>query len=226
MTAPTPLTIDVVSDVVCPWCYIGKRHLEAAIAHLAEQSPQVAVRVVWHPFQLNPELPTEGADRRQYLEQKFGGPERAAQIYARVIAAGRNAGLAFDFDRIERQPNTRAAHALIEHAQRSADAAAAEAVVERLFRAYFIDGRYVGNVDTLVAIATECGLDGDAARAAITDPARLEAVAAQDADARRQGISGVPFLIFNQRLALSGAQPPEVMLDALRQSLAAAPPSP
>jgi len=186
----------------------------------------VAVRVVWHPFQLNPELPTEGADRRQYLEQKFGGPERAAQIYARVITAGRNAGLAFDFDRIERQPNTRAAHALIEHAQRSADAAAADAVVERLFRAYFIDGRYVGDVDTLVTIATECGLDGDAARAAITDPARLEAVAAQDADARRQGISGVPFLIFNQRLALSGAQPPEVMLDALRQSLAAAPPSP
>ena len=220
-TATTsPLNIDIVSDVVCPWCYIGKRHVEAAIAQFIAKRPGVAVTIRWHPFQLNPDLPPEGTDRKAYLEAKFGGPQRAAEIYARVSAAGRNAGLALNFDGIQRQPNTLMAHALIAYAQSIEGGGHADAIVERLFKAYFVDGRFVGDIDVLVAIAAECGLDAEATRAVLSEPSTLEQIAALDASVRRQGISGVPFLIFNQKLALSGAQPPEVMLDAMTKSLA------
>ena len=219
-TATTsPLNIDIVSDVVCPWCYIGKRHVEAAIAQFSAKRPGVAVTIRWHPFQLNPDLPPEGTDRKAYLEAKFGGPQRAAEIYARVGAAGRNAGLALNFDGIQRQPNTLMAHALIAYAQSIEGGGHADAIVERLFKAYFVDGRFVGDIDVLVAIAAECGLDAEATRAVLSEPSTLEQIAALDASVRRQGISGVPFLIFNQKLALSGAQPPEVMLDAITKSL-------
>ena len=220
-TATTsPLNIDIVSDVVCPWCYIGKRHVEAAIAQFSAKRPGVAVTIRWHPFQLNPDLPPEGTDRKAYLEAKFGGPQRAAEIYARVSAAGRNAGLALNFDGIQRQPNTLMAHALIAYAQSIEGGGHADAIVERLFKAYFVDGRFVGDIEVLVAIAAECGLDAEATRAVLSEPSTLEQIAALDASVRRQGISGVPFLIFNQKLALSGAQPPEVMLDAMTKSLA------
>lgn len=220
-TATTsPLNIDIVSDVVCPWCYIGKRHVEAAIAQFSAKRPEVAVTIRWHPFQLNPDLPPEGTDRKAYLEAKFGGPQRAAEIYARVGAAGRNAGLALNFDGIQRQPNTLMAHALIAYAQSIEGGGHADAIVERLFKAYFVDGRFVGDIEVLVAIAAECGLDAEATRAVLSEPSTLEQIAALDASVRRQGISGVPFLIFNQKLALSGAQPPEVMLDAITKSLA------
>ena len=220
-TATTsPLNIDIVSDVVCPWCYIGKRHVEAAIAQFSAKRPGVAVTIRWHPFQLNPDLPPEGTDRKAYLEAKFGGPQRAAEIYARVSAAGRNAGLALNFDGIQRQPNTLMAHALIAYAQSIEGGGNADAIVERLFKAYFVDGRFVGDIEVLVAIAAECGLDAEATRAVLSEPSTLEQIAALDASVRRQGISGVPFLIFNQKLALSGAQPPEVMLDAMTKSLA------
>ena len=222
MTAATSttLSIDIVSDVVCPWCYIGKRHVEAALAQFGAARPDVTTTIRWHPFQLNPDLPAQGADRKAYLEAKFGGPQRAAEIYARVSAAGRNAGLALNFDGIQRQPNTLMAHALIAYAQSVEGGASADAVVEQLFKAYFVDGRFVGDIEVLVAIATACGLDAEATRAVLADPATLEQVAALDASARRQGVSGVPFLIFNQKLALSGAQPSGVMLDAMTKSLA------
>jgi len=216
----SPLNIDIVSDVVCPWCYIGKRHVEAAITQFRAAHPGVEVAIRWHPFQLNPDLPPEGTDRKAYLETKFGGPQRAAEIYARVSAAGRNAGLALNFDGIQRQPNTLMAHALIAYAQSIEGGGSADAIVEQLFKAYFIDGRFVGDIDVLVAIAAECGLDAEATRAVLSEPSTLEQIAALDASVRRQGISGVPFLIFNQKLALSGAQPPEVMLDAITKSLA------
>ena len=220
-TATTsPLNIDIVSDVVCPWCYIGKRHVEAAIAQFSAKRPGVAVTIRWHPFQLNPDLPPEGTDRKAYLEAKFGGPQRAAEIYARVSAAGRNAGLALNFDGIQRQPNTLMAHALIAYAQSIEGGGHADAIVERLFKAYFVDGRFIGDIEVLVAIAAECGLDAEATRAVLSEPSTLEQIAALDSSVRRQGISGVPFLIFNQKLALSGAQPPEVMLDAMTKSLA------
>ena len=219
-TTVAPLNIDIVSDVVCPWCYIGKRHVEQAISQWQAKHPDAAVNVRWHPFQLNPDLPLEGTDRKAYLEEKFGGPQRAKEIYARVSAAGRNAGLELNFDGILKQPNTLAAHALIAYAQTANDGAHADAVAERLFKAYFIDGEFIGDVDVLVAIAAECGLDADATRAVLSERATLDQIAAQDANSRQQGITGVPFFIFNQKVALSGAQPPDVLLDAMEKSAA------
>lgn len=213
------LTIDVVSDVVCPWCYIGKRKLEAALASPeAAQLPPVQVR--WHPFQLNPELPAEGVSRQAYLEEKFGGPERAAAIYERVRAAGRSVGLELNIDGITRQPNTLGAHQLIAFAQR--DGADGSTIKERLLQAYFIENRFIGDTEELVVIAAEAGLDAQAARAFLADPAARDAVAQADAEARRMGISGVPFFIFNRKVAVSGAQDPAALLQAMQQALAEA----
>ena len=168
-------TIDVVSDVVCPWCYIGKRKLEAALEQArAAGLPEPEVR--WHPFQLNPDLPAEGVSRKSYLEEKFGGAERAAEIYARVKAAGKAVGLDLHIDGITRQPNTLAAHA--------------------------------------------AGQDPVATRALLSDPQQLQQVAGADTRARQMGISGVPYFIFNQKVAVSGAQEPAQLLAAMQQSLA------
>ncbi|MFM9997802.1 MAG: DsbA family oxidoreductase [Burkholderiaceae bacterium] len=216
MTANT-LTIDIVSDIVCPWCYIGKRKLELALAlPMAAGLPTAELR--WHPFQLNPDLPAEGVARQQYLQDKFGGPQRAAQIYDRVRAAGRAVGLALDLDGITRQPNTLAAHALLAFA-RQGGAASAGAMKERLLKAYFVENRFIGSADVLAEIAGEAGLDADAARAFMRDPAQLDAVARADAQARSAGISGVPYFIFNQKVALSGAQEPTELLAAMQQAL-------
>ena len=173
-----PLSIDIVSDVVCPWCYIGKRKLEAALARRASDDAQ-RVQVRWLAFQLNPDIPTGGVDRRSYLEKKFGGPERAQQIYARVKAAGQEVGIPFDFERIVRQPNTVNAHRLIAWAQ-DLDLAASDALVERLFRAYFIDGIDIGDIDALAKLAGDAGFDATAARAWLgSDSGRKEIEAEQ-----------------------------------------------
>jgi predicted DsbA family dithiol-disulfide isomerase len=212
-TAPAR-TVDVVSGVVCPWCYIGKRQLEAAIARLPEAERP---RVRWHPFQLNPDLPPQGIDRRSYLEAKFGGAERAAQIYERVRAAGRTAGLELAIDRIERQPNTLDAHRLIAWAQ--ADASRdADALVEALFRAYFVEGRPVGERDTLVRIAGEAGYDARAARELLESDTGLDEVREMDRHARGLGIGGVPFFVFDGRLGVSGAAGADALLDAMAQA--------
>ncbi len=216
---PAVLRIDIVSDVVCPWCYIGKRKLEAALA-LPEAAALPKVEIRWHPFQLNPELPAAGIPRKQYLEDKFGGPQRAAEIYARVRSAGRSAGLELNIDGITLQPNTLAAHALIAFAQQGVQNAGND-VKERLLKAYFIDNRFIGSIDVLADIAREAGLDAEAARAFVTDPQRREAVASADAQARSMGIQGVPFFIFNQKVAVSGAQDPAALLAAMQQAAAA-----
>ena len=143
MLKTPPLTIDIISDVVCPWCYVGKRRLEAALAQRTEDSAQT-VEVRWHAFELNPDIPAGGVDRRSYLERKFGGPERAKQIYARIQAAGDEVGISFDFDRIVRQPNTFDAHRLIAWAQ-DTNLNLSDALVERLFRAYFVEGIDIGS---------------------------------------------------------------------------------
>jgi predicted DsbA family dithiol-disulfide isomerase len=213
MNTPGPLSIDVLSDVVCPWCYIGKRRLEAAI----EGREGAAPVVLWHPFQLNPDVPAGGLDRRAYLEEKFGGPERAREIYANVTAAGRDAGIDFDFERIARQPNTLDAHRLIGWAQ-SVDTRLASGLVERVFAAYFTEGVDVGDAQELARIAGEAGYDAEAAAAMLASDAGREEVAAANAQAQRLGIGGVPFFIFNRRLAVSGAHPPEVLRDAMAQA--------
>jgi len=210
-----PLLIDVVSDVVCPWCFIGKRHLEAALDGLPEAA---GANVRWHPFELNPDLPAEGVDRRGYLEAKFGGPARASEIYARVREAGVRAGLAFDFDAIARQPNTRDAHRLIAWAQSRGEAGP---LVERLFRAYFMEGRFVGDREVLAVLAAEAGCDGGAARAWLESGLGADEIAEAEERVRALGISGVPFFIFDGRVGLSGAQPPETIRAAIAQARAA-----
>jgi predicted DsbA family dithiol-disulfide isomerase len=211
------ITVDVVSDVVCPWCYIGKRRLEAALAKLRESEPGVTVTVRWHPFELNPDLAPEGTDRREYLEAKFGGPERARQVYARVSAAGATVGIPFAFDAIARQPNTLEAHRLIAWAQ-SRPEGDADALVEQLFRAYFVEGRFVGDREELARIATEAGFDPHDARAFLASGALRDEVAGAEQRAREMGISGVPFFIFNGKTAVSGAHEPETLLEAIAQA--------
>ena len=222
MNTMPPLTIDIVSDVVCPWCYIGKRKLEAAL-DLPEAADLPPIQIRWHPFQLNPDLPAEGISRQQYIETKFGGPQRAKEIYARVGAAGVAVGLQMNFDGITQQANTLAAHALIAFAQQSAgngaDNAVGNNVKEGLLKACFIEGRFIGSPDVLVDIAVEAGLDGNAARAYLSDPAHLAEVSQADAQARQMGISGVPFFIFNQKVAVSGAQDPAALLAAMQQAV-------
>lgn len=214
------LTVDVVSDVVCPWCFIGKRRLEATLATLQEKEPALPVHVRWHPFQLNADLPPEGVDRRSYLEAKFGGPARAAQIYERVREAGRTAGIDFDFEAIARQPNTLDAHRLIAWAQ-SRHEGDPQALVEALFRAYFLDGRFVGDRGELATIAAAAGYDPADAEAFVASDALRDEVAAAEARAREMGVSGVPFFIFDGKTALSGAQEPATMLDAIARARAA-----
>ena len=212
-----PFQIDVISDVVCPWCYIGQRRLAVALARLPVNDPARAASIRWHPFQLNPDLPQAGVARKAYLEDKFGGPERAAQIYARVAAVGATVGIPFAFERIERQPNTRDAHRLIAWAQAQGDASD---LVERLFRAYFIDGRRIGDHEVLAAIAGEAGFDPAAARRLLGSDEGIDAIALMDSRAREIGVQGVPFFIFDQHIAVSGAQEPETLLEAIAQARA------
>ena len=212
----TPFTIDVVSDVVCPWCFIGKRKLEATLA-MPEAKALGDVTVRWHPFQLNPDLASEGISRQQYLADKFGGPERAAQIYERVRAAGQAVGLALNIDGIQLQPNTLAAHTLLAFAQQ--DGQDGGAVKEAILQSYFVENRFIGDIEVLYDIAQKCGLDVDAARRYITDPVKQHAVAQADMQARTQGIQGVPFFIFNGKTALSGAHDPAVLMQAMQQAL-------
>lgn len=215
MNSPT-LTIDVISDVVCPWCYIGKRKLEAALAlPEAADLPNVVIR--WHPFQLNPDLPSEGISREDYLDNKFGGTQAAAQVYERVRAAGLVVGLPLNIDGIELQPNTLAAHALIAFAQ--AGDANGDDITERLFKAYFVENRLIGDVDVLAEIAEEAGLNGDDALAFITDPDHLAAVVQSEEEARQLGVSGVPFFILNRRIGVSGAQDAATLLAAMQQAV-------
>jgi len=226
---PEALQVDVVSDVVCPWCFIGKRRLETAINVLRGREPALDIAVRWHPFQLNPELPREGISRRRYVETKFGGPERAAETYARIAAAGATVDVPFAFDAIARQPNTLDAHRLIAWAQESASelgkkSVDADAIVERLFRAYFLEGRFIGDREELAAVAADAGYDAVVARAFLESEALAEAVASADERARESGISGVPFFIFNGKTAVSGAQQPEVLHDAIVQARTGAQP--
>ncbi len=215
MNSPT-LTIDVVSDVVCPWCYIGKRKLEAALAlPEAADLPNIVIR--WHAFQLNPDLPSEGISRQAYLEHKFGGASQAGEVYDRVRAAGLAVGLPLNIDGIELQPNTLAAHALMAFAQ-AGDADGGD-IAERLFNAYFVENRFIGDADVLAEIAEEAGLNGDDARAFVTDPDQLAAVAQSEEEARQLGISGVPFFIFNRSIGVSGAQDPATLLAAMQQAV-------
>lgn len=209
----TPITIDIVSDVVCPWCFIGKRHLDAALAKFDQ-----SVTLRWLPFFLNPDTPPEGEPYRPFLEKKFGGPEAVISIWGRVREAGRNAGIAFEFEKIALRANTLAAHRLIHRFQQQGGAT--EALLEAIFTAGFCEGRFIGDPGVLADLAAQCGEDRGSVLAWLQSDAEAEVVLAQEQRIRQMGIDGVPFFIFNGKLAVSGAQPPEVLLDALHEATA------
>jgi predicted DsbA family dithiol-disulfide isomerase len=202
------LTVDVISDVICPWCYVGKRRLEKAIQAAGGRHE---VRVRRHPFQLNPQMPKGGVDRRTYRSAKFGSWEHSLALDARLEAVGAAEGIAFAFEKIKRTPNTLDAHRLIWLA---GEQVVQDAVVEALFRAYFTEGRDIGDRQTLLDVVAEAGLDRGRAAAELDADAALAAVRAEEAAARRLGVEGVPFFVVNGELALSGAQETAAFLDA------------
>ncbi|MDH4154984.1 MAG: DsbA family oxidoreductase [Nitrospira sp.] len=205
------LYLDVYSDVICPWCYVGKRRLERALK--AWDGAPVNVR--WRPFQLNPTMPRNGMDRRQYLEAKFGGPEAARAIYEQVAAAGATEGIQFAFERILRTPNTFAAHRLIWWAGQHGKQ---DALVETLFRRYFLEGGDIGDLDSLSQAAADAGLDRTIAETFLAGEEGVEEVKGEEAAGHRLGIRGVPYFVINGTSALSGAQPPEQLVAAFRES--------
>ena len=215
--APRTIAIDIVSDAVCPWCYIGKRNLEAALAGLPDMGlPDVKVDIHWRPYQLDATIPPEGIDRRAYLERKFGA--RVGEIYGRVSDAGAAAGIPFAFETIARSPNTLDAPRLIRWAWA---AGAQDAVVERLFREFFIDGKDIGDRAVLIAAASACGMDGVVVADLLERGADNDEVRADIASAQELGVTGVPFFIFDGKFALPGAQPPEVLQRAIAKALQA-----
>jgi len=214
MSEKKKVRLDVVSDVICPWCYIGKRRLEKA---LAELQPEFDVQVSWLPFQLNPDMPAEGVPRAEYRRAKFGSLEKSQALDARVAGEARGEGLEFAFERMQRTPNTFLAHRLIDLAQREG---CGEAVVEAVFRAYFLEARDTGDREVLLGIAAAAGLQREAVEAALADEAGAARLAGEERSMRELGISGVPFFIIDRRFGVSGAQPPEALVDAVRQAAA------
>ena len=195
------MLIEIFSDVICPWCFIGKRRLERALA----MRPGLGARVAWRAFQLNPWMPPEGMDRQAYLAAKFGSRD-ASRVYDTIRRVGEAEGIEFRFDRIPRTPNTLDAHRLI---RRAGLDGRQDADVEGLFRAYFLDGQDIGEVAVLTEIAAGAGLDRDAARTALESDAGREAVRTEDPRARQMGIQGVPCFIIDRSYSVSGAQEPE-----------------
>lgn len=213
--SPAPLRVDVVSDVVCPWCFVGKRQLERALARWAESHPGEPEPVVaWHPFQLNPDMPAEGMDRAEYLQEKFGRSD-SAEIYDRVKHAAAQVDLTLAIESISRQPNTLRAHALI---AAGADAGLQDALAEAFFDAYFHDGRDLTDRETLAQIARGAGLDEERIAAALDDFEVQREVHAADVRARKLGISGVPFFVVDQRLGVSGAAGVDTLLAAFERA--------
>ena len=199
------MKIEIVSDVICPWCYIGKRRLEKALALVPELKPEIH----WLPFQLNPDMPREGVARAEYRKAKFGSVERGRQLDARVAAEGKGEGIAFAFDRMQRTPNTVAAHRLIALAQKQG---VGQAVVDSLFKAYFEDAEDIGDAAVLNRISVENQIKG------WPHNADEKEVAALEASMRGFGISAVPTFLFDRKFGVSGAHPPESLAEAIREA--------
>jgi predicted DsbA family dithiol-disulfide isomerase len=208
-----PLRIDVFSDVICPWCFLGKHQLERAMAEHSSASIQVHFR----PYMLNPDTPPEGVARAEYFKKRFGSnPAALDAAHARLQDLGAKVGIRFAFERAERIPNTIAAHAV---ARWAAEQQLEAAVVERLFAAYFTEGRDIGDHGTLADIAAEAGLDRHDILGRLASESDFDAVREEADAARSEGITGVPFYIFGERLAVSGAQPPEVLSKVIARAM-------
>jgi len=210
MSGASPLQIDVVSDVVCPWCYIGKRRIENALALV----PDIPVELHWRPFFLNPWVPREGMPRNDYLKTKFGSVEAYHGIAGRVAAAAAEEGLQYNSDRVKRQPNTIDCHRLIHWAE--ADGKAGD-MKQRLMELYFRDGGDLTDIDVLVQAAKDVGMDGESVRRRLASDEDIGLIIAQADEAAEKGISGVPTFIFAGKYAVSGAQAPEQLARAIQQ---------
>jgi predicted DsbA family dithiol-disulfide isomerase len=208
MSDNQPVRIDVVSDVVCPWCFIGKRRLEKALA----LRPGVVVEVHWRPYFLNDWIPREGMSREQYLTTKFGSPERYKGIAQRVTAAAAEEGLTYAADKMKRQPNTLDCHRLIRWAEGVGKAADMK---QKLMDLYFTQGADLTDRDTLVKAAADVGLDADTVRTALASDQDVAEVEQEAQSAKAAGIEGVPCFIFGGKFAVSGAQSPEYLADAI-----------
>ncbi len=202
------IKLDILSDPICPWCFIGKANLDAAL----QARPDHPFRIEWHPFQLNPEMPESGMDRQTYLERKFGGRDAAASAYAPIVEAADAAGLKIAFERITRTPNTLDAHRMIHWAGLEGRQAAMVAV---LFHGYFREGRDIGDAQVLVDLGTDVGMDRDICARLLASDADREDIVARDVHARERGITGVPTFIVANRHAVPGAQPPQLWHDVL-----------
>ena len=206
------LTIDIYSDIVCPWCYVGKRRLERALAQLGGGAH---ARITWRPFQLNPTMPSDGMDRAGYLKAKFGSLETFGQMEEQLLAAGADEQISFAFEKIQRTPNTFAAHRLVWYA---AQQGKQDAMVETLFRGYFLEGQNIGDVKTLTHVAAEAGLDRTETEKFLSSEKGVVEVKAEEAVGRRFGIRGVPYFVFNGTVSISGAQPPDIFVSAIQQA--------
>ena len=207
------VNVDVVSDVMCPWCYIGKRRLEQALYTLDD----VNVSVNWRPYQLDPTLPPEGRDRKEYLETKFGGPEKAKEIYGRIEDAGRDEDLAFDFKSIAVSPNTLDAHRVIRWAANEGENVQGK-LVEQLFKLFFIEGANIGDHDVLIKAAESAGMDASIVTALLATDQDKDAVSKEIETAQRMGVTGVPCFIIDNKYAVMGAQEPEQIAEAIKQA--------
>ena len=205
--------VDVISDVICPWCYIGKKRLEKAIAALDSQHP---VQVRWLPFQLNPTMPKEGISRKEYRIRKFGSWERSLELDAKLVAVGETEGIHFAFDRIEWMPNTVDAHRLIWLADQQG---CQDAIVESLFLAYFTEGRDISDRQTLIDVVAEAGLERHRAEAMLNSEEGMDAIKEAQELSQWHRADGVPFFIINNEITLSGAQQPDVFLDAFSEAI-------
>lgn len=204
--------LDILSDPICPWCYIGKARLDRAL----EQRANHPFTIEWHPFQLNPEMPKEGMDRRAYLEAKFGGKDGAFEAYKPVVEHAKNAGLEIEFDKIARTPNTMDAHRLIHWAGVEGRQTA---VVSSLFRAYFKEGRDIGNAEVLADIADSAGMDAAAVLRLLASDADVASISERDQHSRAMGVTSVPTYIVASQHAVPGAQPTELWLKVIDELL-------
>ena len=216
MSEANAITVDVVSDVVCPWCFIGQKRLDKAVAAAGD----VDVHIRWRPFQLDPTIPPQGKDRREYMRAKFGSDERIREIHARIEPLGEAEGISFAFDAIKVAPNTLDAHRLIRWAG-AAGEAVQNRLVRRLFQLNFEEGVNIGDHAVLVEAAREAGMDASVVSTLLPTDADVEAVRTEIATASRMGISGVPCFLLEGKYAVMGAQDADTLADAIRQVAAA-----
>lgn len=208
--------IDIISDVVCPWCYLGKARLERALAAM----PGVDAEINWRPYMLDPSIPPLGVDRKAYMEAKFGTGPRLGEIHQQLVKLGREVGITYNFDDIKIAPNTMDAHRMIRWAAQAGPGIQSK-LVDRLFQLYFTEGKDIGDHKVLLDVGKEVGMDVSVLEALMPTHAEEGGVIEEIATAKKLGVTGVPCFVINQKYAVSGAQSPEIIYDAIKNAMAA-----